>query len=77
VGTPIGGTPEILRPIDERLVAPGASPRDIAAAILTIVTTDGLLASLTSRVRDHVVPSMSWSAIADRHMEVYERMGVG
>jgi glycosyltransferase involved in cell wall biosynthesis len=74
VGTPVGGTPEILRPIDERLVAGGITADDIATAILGIFTTEGLLASLARQVRDHVVPGMDWSTIADRHLEVYERM---
>jgi len=74
VGTPVGGTPEILRPIDERLVADGASAQDIAKAILAVLTTDGLLKALAGRVRAHVVPSMNWSTIADRHLEIYERM---
>jgi glycosyltransferase involved in cell wall biosynthesis len=74
VGTPVGGTPEILASIDSRLLARGHSPAELAAAVLEVVEPDGLLEDLAARVRRHVVPAMSWSAIADRHLEAYERM---
>jgi glycosyltransferase involved in cell wall biosynthesis len=74
VGTPVGGTPEILDAIDSRLLAPGTAPRDLAAGILALTMPEGLLASLARDVRNRVVPSMTWPAIADRHLEIYERM---
>jgi glycosyltransferase involved in cell wall biosynthesis len=75
LGTPVGGTPEILAPIDPRLLAAGRSPRDLAAAILVLTKPEGLLAALAQEVRKYVVPAMTWPAIADRHLEIYERVG--
>jgi starch synthase len=74
VGTPVGGTPEILASVDPRLLAAGHSPRDLATAVLGLIEPKGVLEDLARRVRKHVVPAMSWPAIADRHLEVYERM---
>jgi glycosyltransferase involved in cell wall biosynthesis len=77
VGTPIGGTPEILRPIDERLVADDATPDAMASAIITVLKTEGLLGALAAQVRGFVVPSMDWATIADRHLAIYERFERG
>lgn len=73
IGTPVGATPEILAPLDPRLLARGRSPRDLAAAILAVAKPPGLLADLAYRARSRVVPAMAWPAIADRHLELYER----
>jgi glycosyltransferase involved in cell wall biosynthesis len=74
LGTPAGGIPEVLGSLDARLIAPGVTADDIAAAILGVILPDGLLSSLADRARQHVVPRMSWSTIADRHLEFYERL---
>jgi glycosyltransferase involved in cell wall biosynthesis len=45
VGTPVGATPELLAPLDERLVADGTEPAQLAAAIeraVELVTTTDL-----------------------------------
>jgi glycosyltransferase involved in cell wall biosynthesis len=75
VGTPVGGTPEILAEIDPRLLAAGPAPRDLAAAVLGVTRPEGVLEALASRVRARVTPMMAWPTIADRHLELYERMG--
>ncbi|MDQ6776131.1 MAG: glycosyltransferase family 4 protein [Actinomycetota bacterium] len=77
VGTPVGGTPEILAAIDPRLLAAGPSPSELAAAVLGVTRPEGVLGALASRVRARVIPAMSWPTIADRHLEVYERMARG
>lgn len=77
VGTPVGGTPEILAPIDPRLLAGGRSARHLAAAILSVAQPPGRLPGLAHRVRGHVVPALAWPAIADRHLELYERVADG
>ena len=74
IGTPRGGTPEVLGSLDSRLIADGSAPADLASRILDLVRLDGVLESLAPRARRHVVPAMSWSTIADRHLELYERV---
>jgi glycosyltransferase involved in cell wall biosynthesis len=73
VGTPVGATPEVLAPIDPRLLSMSSSHRDLAEAVVGLCTTPGLLTELGARVREHVVPNMTWPTVADRHLAVYER----
>lgn len=73
LGTPVGGTPEILAPIDRRLLARSACADDLADGIIELLETPDLLATLSRQVRKRVVPDMTWSAVAERHLEVYER----
>ncbi|HTX12194.1 MAG TPA: glycosyltransferase family 4 protein [Solirubrobacteraceae bacterium] len=74
VGTPVGGTPEILAEVDSRLLAASRSPRDLATAIVSVAKPEGLVESLAKRARARVVPSMSWPTVADRHLEIYETL---
>jgi glycosyltransferase involved in cell wall biosynthesis len=74
LGTPAGGTPEVLGTLDSRLVADGTTAESIARGILSLVADRTMLERLTKRARGHVVPAMSWSTIADRHLEIYERV---
>lgn len=74
VGTPAGGTPEVLGSLDPRLVAAGVAPADLAAVVLAVLGDEQLLGRVRSQARGHVTPAMSWSAIADQHLETYERV---
>ncbi len=74
IGTPVGGTPEILKSLDPDLIAPGSSADDLAATILRVVNQDGRLQALATRTRAHIVPRMSWPVIAERHLALYERV---
>ena len=61
VGTPIGATPELLEPLEPRLVARGADASALAEAMRA-----GLeLASpaLRERCREHAVSRYSWDAV--------------
>jgi glycosyltransferase involved in cell wall biosynthesis len=71
VATPLGANPELLRPLDPRLLAGGSTPDDLSAAICQIVGTSSVLSDVRARARDHVHPSMSWDAIARRHIGCY------
>jgi glycosyltransferase involved in cell wall biosynthesis len=73
LGTPIGATPEMLSPIDSRLLSKSGSHRDIADAVVKLCRSPGVLPALADRVRDHVVPKLTWAAVAGRHLEVYDR----
>jgi glycosyltransferase involved in cell wall biosynthesis len=72
IGTPVGGTPEVLGSLDGRLVSTGVTPRALAQAALSVLLDPELLDSIRKRARGHVVPRMSWPTIADEHLAFYE-----
>jgi glycosyltransferase involved in cell wall biosynthesis len=58
VGTPVGATPELLEPLDPRLVAGGSDASSLAAAIrrgLALATDE-----LRGRCRDYACAQLSW-----------------
>lgn len=58
VGTPVGATPELLRPLDERLVSRGADPSALAEAValgLTLATP-----AMRERCRAYALERFSW-----------------
>jgi glycosyltransferase involved in cell wall biosynthesis len=57
VGTPVGATPELLRPLDPRLVAPGAAPDALATAIVDVLPDADRLAE---RCRVHAERELDW-----------------
>ncbi|MGO9972337.1 MAG: glycosyltransferase [Solirubrobacteraceae bacterium] len=77
VGTPAGATPEILSALDRRLLSASPSPADLAATITEVCRAPGLLAAVAARARAHIVPRMSWPAVAAAHLKVYERVAAG
>jgi peptidoglycan/xylan/chitin deacetylase (PgdA/CDA1 family) len=60
VGTPAGATPEVLGPLDERLLAEAATPEGIAAAIRRGLEL--LSPELRERCRAYAVARFSWEA---------------
>lgn len=71
VATPVGANPELLAPLDPRLLARGSTPDDLSRAICQVVDTSSVLIDVRARARDHVHPSMSWDEIARRYLEHY------
>jgi glycosyltransferase involved in cell wall biosynthesis/peptidoglycan/xylan/chitin deacetylase (PgdA/CDA1 family) len=68
VGTPIGATPELLEPLEPRLLTAGSDADDLAAGIRT-----GLALAtpvLRERCRDHALERYSWDAV----MPVWEEL---
>lgn len=62
-GTPNGGTPEILRRVDERLVFSGDDEAAIAAGLLTLLSNLELLSELGRRGRELAVACYDWSHV--------------
>ena len=58
VGTPVGATPELLRPLDERLVATGTSPAALAAALRPVLR--GEVSISRSACRSYALANFSW-----------------
>jgi glycosyltransferase involved in cell wall biosynthesis len=68
LGTPIGATPEILAPLDPRLVMPGATPDALASGILAFLEEEWPQELSVDRLRQYVERNYSW----DRHIEAVE-----
>ena len=62
VGTPVGATPELLEPLDARLVAPGADAPSLAEAIAGALLRTG--PELRTSCRDYAVRRFSWTTAA-------------
>lgn len=72
LGTPIGGIPEILRPLSDNLVFTSAEVNDLASRINHVLSDDiGLpdVETCQSYVRDHY----AWPVIARQVKAVYEK----
>jgi glycosyltransferase involved in cell wall biosynthesis len=74
VGTHAGATPELLERLDPSLLARDTSPAAIATAVITQLREPTRLRRLAERARGLVEPSMSWTHIADAHLELYARV---
>ena len=72
VGTPAGAIPELLAPLDPRLVSAGTTPSALAETIVRVLRTPDLLEDVAARARAHVHPGLSWAAVADRYLAFYE-----
>jgi glycosyltransferase involved in cell wall biosynthesis len=59
VGTPIGATPELLRPLDARLITHGTSPEDIAAGVAAVLEITG--PAFRHRCRRFALEHLAWS----------------
>jgi len=73
LGTPAGATPEILGPLDPRLLTRDCSPAAIAEGVIAIVRDPALLAQLAQRARAHAEP-FGWDAVARAYVDLYRRM---
>ncbi len=60
LGTPVGATPELLEPLDPRLLAASASPEDLAAGIDRALGLTG--PDLRARSREHATKTFDWRA---------------
>jgi glycosyltransferase involved in cell wall biosynthesis len=75
VGTPAGATPELLQSLDPGLISDDVTADGLSRAINSLLADPGRLALIRSRARARVAPAMSWDTIADRYLEIYERVG--
>jgi glycosyltransferase involved in cell wall biosynthesis len=61
VGTPAGATPELLEPLDQRLVARGSDPDSLAAAIREALAFIG--DDFRTRCREYPLARFDWSHV--------------
>jgi glycosyltransferase involved in cell wall biosynthesis len=72
VGTPVGATPELLEPLDPRLVARGSDPDSLAVAIrdaLTFIDDD-----FRARCRKYALARFDWDQVTGAWEEALERV---
>jgi glycosyltransferase involved in cell wall biosynthesis len=74
IGTPAGATPELLRPLDPALVTDDPSGEAIARAVNRLLAAPERLERIRERAASRVIPALAWDRVADRHLELYERL---
>lgn len=67
VGTPVGAIPELLRPLDERLVAEGADAESLVRAVRRVLAANG--PELRRRCREYARTQFDWELVTDRWEE--------
>jgi len=72
LGTPAGATSELLLPLHPGLVASGTSSEALASSIVSVLERPDELASIAVRARARVHPVMSWPAVAERYLALYD-----
>lgn len=66
LGTPIGGTKEILTGLDARLLFEGTEPRDISERILYFLNRKSDMEDLRDKCRQFAVDNYSWDLVAQK-----------
>ena len=66
LGTPIGGTKEILDGLDGRLLFKGTEPRHISEKILYFLNRQSELDNLRGKCRQFIVDNYSWDNVAQK-----------
>ena len=69
----VGGVPEIVRDGETGLLVPGEDVNALAAALSRLATDAGLRVALGAAGRRRVA-EFTWSAIADRYENIYDRL---
>jgi glycosyltransferase involved in cell wall biosynthesis len=69
VGTPVGATPELLTPLDPRLVASAPSDEALARAVGDALEITG--PELRERCRRYACERFSWDGVADAWEEAF------
>lgn len=63
LGTPIGGTKEILAGLDTRLLLEGTEPRHISERVLYFLDRKSELENLRGKCRQFIVDYYSWNGV--------------
>lgn len=74
VGTPAGATPELLRALDPALLSDDCSAAALARTIVRLLGDPDRVVAVRSGARARVLPQMAWPRVADRYLELYERV---
>jgi glycosyltransferase involved in cell wall biosynthesis len=74
IGTPVGATPEILAPLDKRLIAASSKPVALAQAITSFLDEPKPDHLAPDRVSEYARQNYGWRAHVDRTEAVYEEL---
>jgi glycosyltransferase involved in cell wall biosynthesis len=72
LGTPVGATPEILRPLGEEYLLDGCKVEHIEAGLRRFFASYDPARRDEARRREYVVSRYSWEAVATQYEELYE-----
>lgn len=72
VGTPVGGTVEILEGLDRRLICKGTTPRDIASGLDFFLKNPAELKEIAKMCRTYVEARYDWEKVINRAEELFE-----
>lgn len=71
LGTPIGGTAEILANVDKNLLFSGTSATDIANGISKFLENEDAFIATSQKYRKYVIGSYSWEAVSRKTEKIY------
>lgn len=66
VGTPVGATPEILRPLDPALLTAGTGPSEIGQALENLLARRAQWPALRERCAEHAGQNYGWDRLVDQ-----------
>jgi glycosyltransferase involved in cell wall biosynthesis len=72
--TPVGANAEVVGTLSPLLVAGGKAPGDIAKAVIALWNDGDAYERIQATARAHVEPEMSWSNVAEKHVELYSAL---
>ena len=71
LGTPVGGIPEVLRPLNAQMVLDGNQTRDLAQGIKEVLAGDRVLPQ-SQQCRQYVEKNYSWQTVSKQLRAVYQ-----
>ena len=71
LGTPVGGIPEVLKPLDSQMVLAGNQVSDLAQGIQDVLSGDRILPSV-AQCRNYVEQNYSWTTVAAQLRDIYQ-----
>ncbi|MGB2601759.1 MAG: glycosyltransferase family 4 protein, partial [Candidatus Omnitrophota bacterium] len=74
VVTAFSGAEKIIKGGDNGYITKGWEASDLAACIKPLIEDEGLRLSMSENARKHMVEEYSWNKIADRLLEIFEKV---
>ncbi len=77
IGTPVGATPEILRPLEPRLIAPGIGPDALAQTISSFLEAAWSAELTPARLHSYVQQRYTWQRHVQETDNLYRQVKTG
>lgn len=74
IGTPIGGTPEILKSLDPSLLFEDSSSKAIADGLIKLINSPDKLKAIRQKCRNYVVNNFSWNEISSKIEQTFKEI---